>query len=82
MRKHNYVLTRSKIRVEKGKRNESMELQTLEQIDDIWMPTRIAMTTKNGQKVLHKTVLRISNVMFNQDLELDDFSIRGLETGP
>ncbi len=82
MRKHSYVLTRSKIWVEKGKRNESMELQTLEQIDDIWMPTRIAMTTKNGQKVLHKTLLRTRDVKFNPSLDLDDFSIRGLETGP
>ena len=82
VRKDNYVVMRSKIWVKKGKRNKYMEVATLEQIDGIWVPTLITMTTKNGQKVLHKTVLRISNVMFNQDLELDDFSIRGLETGP
>ena len=42
----------------------------------------MTMTTKIGKKVLHKTVLKTSKVKFNQDLNLDDFSIRGLETGP
>jgi hypothetical protein len=82
VRKDNYVVVRSKIWVKKGKRNKYMEIQTLEQIDGIWTPTLITMTTKKGKKVVHKTVLRTSNVMFNQALDLDDFSIRGLETGP
>jgi hypothetical protein len=82
VRKDNYVVVRSKIWVKKGKRNKYMEVQTLEQIDGIWTSTLITMTTKKGKKVVHKTVLRTSNVMFNQALDLDDFSIRGLETGP
>jgi len=82
VRKDNHVVIRSKIWVKKGKRNKYMEVETLELIDGIWTPTLITMTTKNGKKVIHKTVLRTNNVMFNQGLELDDFSIRGLETGP
>ena len=40
------------------------------------------MTTKKGKQTLHKTVLQISDVKFNQDLDFDSFSVRGLETGP
>jgi hypothetical protein len=82
VRKDNDVVVRSKIWVKKGKRNKYMEVQELEQIDGIWVPTLVTMTTKNGKQTLHKTVLRTSNVKFNQELDLDDFSIRGLETGP
>ena len=82
VRKDNDVVIRSKIWVKKGKRNKYMEVQELEQIDGIWIPTLVTMTTKNGKQTLHKTVLRTSNVKFNQELDLDDFSIRGLETGP
>ena len=82
VRKDNYVVIRSKIWVKKGRRNKYMEVQTLEQIDGIWTPTLITMITKNGPKVLHKTILRTSHVKFNENLELDDFSVRGLETGP
>lgn len=82
IRKDNDVVIRSKIWVKKGKRNKYLEVQELEQIDGIWVPTLMTMTTKNGKQTLHKTVLRTSNVKFNQDLKLDDFSVRGLETGP
>jgi hypothetical protein len=82
VRKDNDVVIRSKIWVKKGNRNKYMEVQELAQIDGIWIPTVITMTTKNGKQTLHKTVLRTSDIKFNQDLNLDDFSIRGLESGP
>ena len=82
VRKDIDVVIRSKIWVKKGRRNKYMEVKELEQIDGIWVPTLMTMTTKNGKKTLHKTVLRTSNVKFGQDLSLDDFTTRGLETGP
>jgi Outer membrane lipoprotein-sorting protein len=82
VRKDIDLVIRSKIWVKKGKRNKYMEVQELEQIEGIWVPTLITMTTKNGKQTIHKTVLRTDNVKFNQDLKLDDFSIRRLETGP
>jgi hypothetical protein len=42
----------------------------------------MTMTTKKGKKTLHKTILRMSDVKFNQDLDFDGFSVRGLESGP
>ncbi|MAG32592.1 MAG: outer membrane lipoprotein-sorting protein [Deltaproteobacteria bacterium] len=82
VRKDNDVVIRSKIWVKKGKRNKYMEVQKLEQIDGIWVPTLMTMTTKKGSQTLHKTILRTSDVKFNQDLVFDSFSVRGLETGP
>ncbi len=82
VRKDNYVVVRSKIWVKKGKRNKYLEVQELEEIDGVWVPTLMTMTTKRGKQTLHKTILRTSDVKFNQDLDFDSFSVRGLETGP
>ncbi len=82
VRKDNDVVIRAKTWVKKGKRNKYMEVQELEQIDGIWVPTVMTMTTKKGTQTLHKTILRTSNVKFNQDLDFDSFTVRGLETGP
>ncbi|MBW2500058.1 MAG: outer membrane lipoprotein-sorting protein [Deltaproteobacteria bacterium] len=82
VRKDNDVVIRAKIWVKKGSRNKFMVVEKLEVIDDIWVPTLMTMTTKKGNKTLHKTVLRSSEVKFNQGLDLDTFSVRGLESGP
>ena len=58
------------------------KVEELEQIDGIWVPTLMTMTTKRGKQLLHKTILRTSDVKFGQDLDFDMFSVRGLETGP
>jgi len=82
VRKDNDVVVQAKIWVKKGKRNKYMKVEELEQIDGIWVPTVMTMTTKKGKKTLHKTILRMSDVKFGQDLDFDSFSVRGLETGP
>ncbi len=81
VRKDNDVVVRSKIWVKKGQRNKYMEVKQLEQIDGIWIATEIHMTTKKGSTTLHKTILRSSNVRFNQDIPEDEFSVRRLEKG-
>ena len=81
VRKDNYVVIRSKSWVKKGNRHKYFDVKKLEQIDGIWMPTEMHMATKKGKKVLHRTVLKNSNVKFNQDLGEDLFSTRRLEKG-
>jgi hypothetical protein len=39
------------------------------------------MTTKKGNKTLHKTILVNNNVRYNQDIDEDSFSVRRLEQG-
>jgi len=82
VRKDNFVAIRAKIWLKKGKRNKFMEVKELEQIDGIWVPTLVTMTTKKGKQTLHTTILRTSNVKFEQPLDFDSFSVRGLEAGP
>ena len=82
VRKDNHVVVQAKIWVKKGKRNKYMKVEELEQIDGIWVPTVMTMTTKKGKQTLHKTILTTSDVKFGQDLDYDMFSVRGLETGP
>ena len=82
VRKDNFVAIRSKIWLKKGNRNKYMEVKELEQIDGIWVPTLVTMTTKKGKQTLHKTLLRTSDVEFDQPLDFDSFTVRGLEAGP
>ncbi len=81
VRQDNFVVVRSVGWLKKGKRLRYMEIKRLEQIDGIWVPLEISMTTKKGKSTLHKTVLKTSNVKFNQDLDEADFTIRRLEKG-
>ena len=81
VRKDNYVVIRSKSWVKKGNRQKYFDVKKLEQIDGIWTPTEMHMATKKGKKVLHRTVLKNTNVKFNQDLGDDLFSTRRLEKG-
>lgn len=82
VRKDIDLVIRAKSWVKKGKRNKYMEVQELEQIDGIWVPTVMTMTTKKGKQTLHKTILRTNQIKFNQDLDFDSFTVRGLESGP
>ncbi|MDE0884716.1 MAG: outer membrane lipoprotein-sorting protein [Myxococcota bacterium] len=81
VRKDNYVVIRSVSWLKKGKRLKYMTVDKLEQIDGIWVPTQITMSTRKGKKTLHKTRLQVSNVMFNQPLADDTFTVRRLEKG-
>ena len=81
IRKDNYVVIRSVSWVKKGKRLKYLDVKKLEQIDGIWVPTEMHMTTKRGKATLHKTVLIFNNVRFNQGHEDDLFSTRQLEKG-
>jgi len=81
VRKDNHVVIRSKSWLKKGSRNKYFDVKKLELIDGIWVATEMHMATKKGKKTLHRTVLKSSNVSFNQDLAEELFSTRQLEKG-
>lgn len=81
VRKDNHVVMRAVSWVKKGNRLKYMEVRKLEQIDGIWVPTEMTMTTKKGKTTVHKTVLYQQEVRFGQDLSQDFFSVRQLEKG-
>jgi len=82
VRQDNYVVVRSVSWVKKGNRLKYFDVKKLEQIDGIWIPTEMHMTTRKGKQILHKTVLHARNVKFGQDIPDDYFSTRQLEKGP
>ena len=69
MRQDNFVVIRSVGWLKKGKRLKYFDVKKLEQIDGIWVPTEMHMTTKKGKATLHKTVIKAHDVRFNQDLD-------------
>ena len=81
VRKDNYVVIRAVSWVKKGKRLKYFEVKKLEKIDGIWTPTEMHMTTKKGKTTIHKTVLLVHDVRYNQKLDDDLFSVRRLEKG-
>jgi hypothetical protein len=81
IRKDNYVVIRGINWVKKGKKLKYFDMKGLKLIDNIWTPTEIHMTTKKGKKVLHKTILKFSNIKYNQDLDSNLFTLRRLEKG-
>ncbi len=59
-----------------------MEAKRLEQISGIWIATETHVKKTRNKTAVHRTVLKWSNVRFNQALEMDFFSTRQLEKGP
>ena len=81
VRKDNYVVIRAVSWVKKGKRLKYFEVKKLDKIDGIWTPTEMHMTTKKGKTTIHKTVLLVHDVRYNQKLADDLFTVRRLEKG-
>jgi len=81
VRQDNYVVIRAINWVKKGKKLKFMDMKGLELIDGIWTTTELHMTTKKGKKTEHKTILKFSDIKYNQNLGEDIFSVRRLEKG-
>ena len=64
-----------------GGRIKYMDMPGVKQVDGIWTATHMTMTTKKGKSTLHKTELKFTNIIFNQDLDESMFTVRRLEKG-
>jgi hypothetical protein len=81
VRQDNFVVIRALSFVEKGSRLKYMDTKKLELIDGVWVASEVTMTTKKDKETLHQTVLKLTNVKFNQPQPADTFSTRRLEKG-
>ncbi len=81
VRQDNYFVIRGVNWVRDGGYLKYMDVKKLEQIDGIWIATEMHVTKKKGKKFAHKTILKFSNVKFNQDLDYDIFTVRRMEKG-
>ncbi len=81
VRKDNFFVIRALHWVRDGGYKKYMDVKKLDLIDGIWVATEMHITKKKGKKTAHKTILKLSNVKFNQALDFDIFSTRRMEKG-
>ncbi len=81
VRQDNYFVVRAINWEEDGGYLKYMDVKKLELIDSIWIGTERLVTKKQGKKTVHKTILKLDNVKFNQKLKLNMFTTRRLEKG-
>ena len=81
VRQDNYFIIRAVHWEKDGGYLKYMDVRKLDLIDGIWVGTERYVTKKKAKKTVHKTILKLSNVKFNQDLDYDLFTIRRLEKG-
>ena len=58
-----------------------LDVKNLEKINGIWVATEMHIFKKQGKKLLHKTILKLQDVKFDQPLNYDLFTTRKMETG-
>ncbi len=81
VRKDNFVLVRAKFYLDVADRVKYMDVRRLEKIGGVWVPTQTTMTTKQGKKTIHKTLISQTNTKINVDVSSDIFTIRAIEKG-
>jgi hypothetical protein len=81
IRQDNYVKVRAVHWVRDGGYLKYMDVKTLERIEGIWVATEIHMTTKKDKETVHKTILKLSDIKYNQNLDDEVFTARRLEKG-
>ena len=81
VRQDNHVVVRILSWVSGGRQLKYFDVKKLEKIDGIWIATELHVTRKKGKQMVHKTILTLENVLFNQELDEALFSIRQMEKG-
>ncbi len=81
VRQDNYVVVRALHILKESGKKKYLDVKKLEKIDGIWVATEIEMKTTKDKKTLHRTILKLDNVKFNQDLDDSFFSVRRIEKG-
>ena len=81
VRQDNFVVVRALHILTDGGKKKYMDVKQLQQIDGIWVATEIEMKTTKDKLTLHKTILKIQDVQFNQDLDDSFFTVRRIEKG-
>jgi hypothetical protein len=81
VRQDNYVVVRGVMWEKRNGYVKYLDVKNLELIDGIWVATDMHVKRKKNKKVVHQTVLKISNIKFNQDLSEDMFTVRRLTKG-
>lgn len=77
----NLMVVRAIHVMKSGNKVKYMEVKKLDRIDGIWVALETWMKTTRNKRTLHRTILTMDNIKYNQDLDEDFFSVRQLEKG-
>jgi len=80
VRKDNYVIVRSVGFLRNGK-IKYCDLKRMHRQNGIWLADEMSMMTKKDKKIIHKTILRFSNIKLNHPINDSAFTTRRLEKG-
>ncbi|MBW2630386.1 MAG: outer membrane lipoprotein-sorting protein [Deltaproteobacteria bacterium] len=81
VRQDNFFVIRALHWVRDGGYLKYMDIKKLDLVDGIWVATEMHVTKKKGKNTVHKTILKLSDVKFNRNLEYDLFTVRRMEKG-
>ena len=81
VRQDNHFVIRAVHWVKDGGYLKYIEVKNLVQIQGVWVATEMHIAKKKGKQLAHKTILKWDQVKFDQDLDVDLFTIRRMEKG-
>ena len=81
VRQDNYMVVRAIHVLKSGNKVKYMEVKKLDLVDGIWVALEPWMKTTRNKRTLHRTILTMDNVKYNQELDESLFSVRQLEKG-
>jgi hypothetical protein len=81
VRQDNFVVVRALHILKQAGRKKYLDVKKLEKIDGIWVATEIEMKTTKDKNTLHRTILKLDDIKFDQDLDDAFFSVRRIEKG-
>ncbi|NNK14363.1 MAG: outer membrane lipoprotein-sorting protein [Desulfofustis sp.] len=81
VRQDNYMVVRAIHVLKSGNKVKYMEVKKLDKVDGIWVALETWMKTTRNKRTLHRTILTMDNIKYNQDLDESFFSVRQLEKG-
>ncbi|MCG2748927.1 MAG: outer membrane lipoprotein-sorting protein [Desulfobulbaceae bacterium] len=82
VRQDNLMVVRAIYFVKHGGLRKYFDVKRMELVDNIWTSLEIHMTARKGDDVVHRTILTLDNVRYNQEA-VDEklFTVRTLEKG-
>ncbi|MGI9537699.1 MAG: outer membrane lipoprotein-sorting protein [Desulfocapsaceae bacterium] len=81
VRQDNFMIIRAIHVLKSGNKVKYMEVKEIDQIDGIWVAVETWMKTTRNKRTLHRTILTMDNIKYNQGLDESIFSVRQLEKG-
>ena len=81
IQKNIYFIVRAVHFSKQGKKQKYYDVKNLKKIGKSWIATQMSMTTRQGKKRLHQTIITLSNIKLNTPLNTSLLSLRGLKSG-